>query len=100
MNPTNADYGTSNPCRRCGERNPYTRCSECEGKKNRRQVDSLEIVIQQLRASVDDPIDSQRERELIKDLVHHGHPDVSGLLKALSDRRNAPKAPQRRSKYT
>ena len=71
----------------------YTVCPQCQGDKNRVQVDRLAAVIRELKDSVNCDMDPERERELLK---VYDHPDIKGLLNWLSDARDGKTKPAKR----
>lgn len=67
-------------------------CSDClaeykatASQRRRGQVDRMAVAIKQLKESGD----ATRERDLIAQLEQWGHPDVEGLVKAITERRVA-----------
>ncbi len=72
----------------CGKPAPPRRlCGECEGAFNRRRVDRLRDVIRELKESVINGIDADRERELVGLLKTYEHPNVTEFLGWLSKAR-------------
>lgn len=67
-------------------------CVHCEGDRNREINDRTSNLIRELK---DEPT-STRQAEIMRDLTSLSHPDVQGLVKAIEEKRNAPKQPQRR----
>lgn len=57
----------------------YPKCPVCEGTRNRGRVERLARVIRELKATVYESVDPQRERELVSAL-HDDHPDPSRFL--------------------
>jgi hypothetical protein len=53
--------------------------------RRRAQVERMAVVIKQLKESRD----PERERDLIAQLEKWGHPDVAGLVQAITERRSA-----------
>lgn len=65
----------------------YVHCPKCQGDTNRRHVDRLAAVIRELKDSIHDDIDPDRERELVKMLELYEHPEPKGFLAWLADAR-------------
>ncbi|HVK88310.1 MAG TPA: hypothetical protein VM513_29525 [Kofleriaceae bacterium] len=76
----------------------YAKCPTCTGEKNRLQVDRLRNVIAELKESVRNGIDPERERELVGLLDVYQHPDKSGFLSWLSQQREKASSPSGRGR--
>jgi hypothetical protein len=75
----------------------YSKCPKCTGDRNRAQVENLRAVIRELKESVRNGIDPDRERELVKLLDVYEHPDAQGLLNWIAQQREqANSAPRKR----
>lgn len=60
----------------------YTECLKCQGDRNRDRVDAMARAIRELKElSLRGDSDSERERQLTKEIRGHDHPDIEGLLR-------------------
>ncbi len=73
----------------------YLKCPKCEGDQNRARIERLAKAIRELKASVYESIDAQRERELVRALYDEHHPNPERLLSWIAAERD--KALQTRS---
>lgn len=58
----------------------YKTCPQCEGDKNRLNIDRLAGVVRELKESITFDLDDKRERELVGLLELYQHPDPKGFM--------------------
>ena len=86
-------------CGACSKEHASKSCPQCEGRRNRDRHDQLTLVVRELKSSVNEPLDAQRERELVLDLDALGHPDKDSLLRWITEQKTKPAQQPQRGKY-
>lgn len=59
-------------------------CVYCEGDYNRERTDRMQRLIVELKGQPE----TDREREVLKEIAILGHPDIEGMVRAIAEKRS------------